>query len=134
MSEIEKRRLRDQSKGPGTLIGQGCKLTGSISGSGYFQISGEIEGDCNLDGTVSITKDGVWRGVIRARTIIIAGIVEGDIVADGSVEIGNTARISGTVTGKSIAVAEGAIVDGVMKTAGATPLVEFKEKRIDEEQ
>ena len=38
------------------------------------------------------------------------------------VEITETARISGTVAGEAIAVAEGAVVDGVMKTTGKVPL------------
>ncbi len=32
------RRLRDQASGPATLISHGCKISGSISGDGDFQI------------------------------------------------------------------------------------------------
>ena len=55
--------------------------------------------------------------------------MEGDIVVGGKIEISDTARITGTVTGDSIAVAEGAIVQGKMKTTGSTDPVEFVEKR-----
>ena len=129
MSESKLRRLRDQASGPATLISQGCKITGIISGSGDFQISGEIDGDCDLDGSVSITKSGYWKGTIRAASIVISGTVDGDIESSGRVEISDTAKISGTVTGQAIAVAEGAVVEGVMKTTGHVDLVEFKEKR-----
>ena len=111
------------------MISQGCKITGIISGNGDFQISGEIDGDCDLDGSVSITKSGYWKGTIRAAAIVISGTVDGDIESTGRVEISDTAKISGTVTGQAIAVAEGAVVDGVMKTTGQVDLVEFKEKR-----
>ena len=113
------------------MISQGCKITGIISGEGDFQISGEIDGDCDLKGSVSIAKSGIWRGSIRATSIVISGTVDGDIESTGSVEISDTAKISGTVTGVAIAVAEGAVVEGVMKTTGQADLVAFKEKRKD---
>ena len=129
MSNENKRRMRDQTSGPATLISHGCKITGTISGNGDFQISGEIDGDCDLDGSVSIAKDGFWKGTIRAETIMISGTVDGDIEATGRVEISETAKISGTVSAAAIAVAEGAVVEGLMKTTGHAALVEFKEKR-----
>ncbi len=134
MSDFEMRRLRDHARGPGTLISQGCKVTGAISGCGNFQISGEIDGDCDLNGSISITKSGYWRGAIRAVTIMISGTVDGDIVASGCVEISDTAKISGTVTGESIAIAEGAVVEGVIKTTGRTQPVKFIEKRTSDDE
>jgi len=129
MGEKNLRRLRDQVSGPATLISEGCKISGVLSGTGNFQISGQIEGECDLEGTVSISRSGYWKGSIRAASVIIAGTVDGDIEAIGRIEISDTAKISGTVTGEAIAVAEGAVVEGVMKTSGnATPL-EFTEKR-----
>jgi len=132
MNESNNRRLRDRSSGAPTLISESCKVTGVIGGSGNFQISGEIEGDCDVDGTVTLARNGLWRGTIRAGNVIISGHVEGDIVSAGHVEIGGSARITGTVTGEAIAVAEGAVVDGVMKTTGKTDPVEFVEKRQDD--
>jgi cytoskeletal protein CcmA (bactofilin family) len=129
MTDFKLRRLQDQASGPATLISQGCKITGIISGDGDFQISGEIEGDCDLNGTVSITRSGYWKGSIRAGAIIVSGTVDGDLESTGSIEISETARVSGTITGEAIAVAEGAIIEGLMKTTGKADLLEFKEKR-----
>lgn len=133
MNDRRKRRFRDRSSGPATLINEGCKITGVLSGVGDFMISGEIEGDSDLSGTVSITRNGVWRGLLKARSVIVAGTVEGDIEATGRVEIVNSARITGTVTGEAIAVAEGAVVEGTMKTTGRSQPTEFVEKRKGDE-
>jgi cytoskeletal protein CcmA (bactofilin family) len=73
----------------------------------------------------------VWHGTIRAGNVIVAGEIEGDIVASGHVEITESARIVGTVSGEAIAVAEGAVVEGVMQTTGNTAPKEFVEKRQD---
>ena len=129
MSESPLRRLRDRATASATLINDGCKISGLITGSGDFLINGEVDGDCDLRGTVQLAPNGYWKGTIRAGNVIIAGHVDGDIVAEGHVEITDTARITGTVAGEAIAVAEGAVVEGVMKTTGPSEPVEFVEKR-----
>ena len=133
ISEFRKRRLRDRATGPATLISEGCKVTGVLSGQGDFMISGTVEGDCDLSGSVSITRQGVWNGTLKATSVIIAGTVHGDIEAAGRVEITDSARITGTVTGEAIAVAEGAVVEGIMRTTGRNKPVGFVEKRRPEE-
>lgn len=132
MNDPQGRRLRDKPTGPATLISDGCKISGVITGDCDFLISGEIEGDCDLAGTVTLAKNGLWRGTLKAGNVIIAGHVDGDIIADDKVEITESARITGTVSAEAIAVAEGAIVEGVMKTTGKTEPVEFVEKRKDD--
>ena len=129
MNDPQARRLRDQPDGPATLISAGCKISGLITGNGDFLISGEIDGDCDLAGPLTLAENGIWSGTIKAGNVIVAGHVDGDIVADEKVEITETARISGTVTADAIAVAEGAIVEGVMQTTGKSEPVEFVEKR-----
>ena len=132
MSERKNRRIHDKVAGPATLISEGCKVTGVITGDGDFLISGEVEGECDLTGSLTIAPNGFWKGSIDATNVIVAGTVEGDVVAGGRIEISDTARITGTVTGEAIAVAEGAIVQGKMKTTGSTDPVAFVEKRKSE--
>ena len=132
MNDSLSRRVRDRAAGPATLISEGCKVSGMITGECDFQISGTIDGDCDLAGTVTLSRDGLWVGTIKAGNVIIAGQVEGDILAGGHVEITETARISGTVSGEAIAVAEGAVVEGIMKTTGNSAPQEFVEKRQDD--
>jgi len=129
MGESRLRRMRDRSNGPATLISEGCKITGALTGNGDFMINGEIDGDCDLSGSLTIAANGLWRGTIKAGTVVVAGTVEGDIQASGCVEIADSARINGTVTGESIAVAVGAVVEGVMQTTGRKEPLEFVEKR-----
>lgn len=129
MNESRLRRLRDKSASSATLINEGCKITGTISGTGSYLVNGEIDGDCDLDGTVTIAPSGLWKGTIKASDVVVAGQVEGDIIAAGKVEITDCAHITGTVSGEAIAVAEGAVVEGVMKTTGPAEPLEFVEKR-----
>ena len=129
MNESRRRRIRDRSSGTATLISEGCKITGVITGNCDFQVNGEVEGDCEIDSTVLLARGGLWRGTIRAGNVIVSGHVEGDIFASGRVEITDTAKITGTVSADAIAVAEGAVVEGIMKTTSHSEPTGFVEKR-----
>jgi len=129
MNETRRRRIRDRSSGTATLISEGCRVSGVITGNCDFQVNGEVEGDCEIDSTLTLAKSGLWKGTIQAGNVIIAGHVEGDIIASGRVEITDTARITGTVSATAIAVAEGAVVEGVMKTTSQSEPIGFIEKR-----
>ncbi len=129
MNESRRRRIRDRSSGTATLISEDCKITGVITGNCDFQVNGEVEGDCEIESTLMLAKGGLWKGTIRAGNVIVAGHVEGDIFAAGRVEITDTAKIAGTVSAQAIAVAEGAIVEGIMKTTSQSEPVGFVEKR-----
>ncbi len=129
MNESKLRRLRDRAGDAATLISQGCRINGLISGTGNYHVSGSIDGDCDIQGTLTLAPDGHWQGTIRAEGVIISGHVDGDIVASGKVEISSTAKISGTVTAEAIAMAEGAVVEGMIQTTGHSEPVTFVEKR-----
>jgi cytoskeletal protein CcmA (bactofilin family) len=129
MNESRRRRLRDRSSGTATLISEGCKITGVITGNCDFQVNGEVEGDCEIDSTLMLARGGLWKGTIRAENVIVSGHVECDILATGRVEITDTAKITGTVSAQAIAVAEGAVVEGIMKTTSQQEPVGFVEKR-----
>ena len=129
MNDPRHRRIRDRSSGTATLISEGCRISGVITGSCDFQINGEVEGDCEIDSTLMLAKRGLWKGTIRAANVIISGHVEGDILATGRVEITDTAKITGPVSAQAIAVAEGAVVEGIMKTTSQSEPTEFVEKR-----
>jgi len=129
MSESRRRRIRDRSSGTATLISESCKISGVITGNCDFQVNGEVEGDCEIDSTLMLAKSSLWKGTIRAGNVVVSGHVEGDILATGRVEITDTARITGTVSAAAIAVAEGAVVEGIMKTTSQSEPMEFTEKR-----
>ena len=124
-----KRRIHDSSSGPTTYIAPSTKIVGTIAGQGAYVFCGTIEGDCDIDGPVTLADGGRWRGTIKATDIVVAGIVEGDVIARQRVEIAGTARVSGSLSGNSIAVAEGAVIEGEIKVTSGTEPKTFHEKR-----
>ena len=124
-----KRRIQDTTKGPTTYIAASTKVVGTITGQGAYVFCGTVEGDCDIDGPLTLAQGGHWKGTLKAVDIVVAGTVEGDVVAQQRVEISGSARISGSLSGNSIAVAEGAIIEGEIKvTSGAEPTT-YQEKR-----
>jgi cytoskeletal protein CcmA (bactofilin family) len=126
---IFKRRLRDSTTGPTTYIAASTTVVGTISGQGAYVFCGTVEGDCDITGPVTLAESGKWRGTLKATDIVVAGVVEGDVVARERVEIGGTARVSGSLSGQSIAVAEGAVIEGEIKVTSGDAPIEFQEKR-----
>jgi cytoskeletal protein CcmA (bactofilin family) len=124
-----KRRIQDTRTGPTTYIAPATKIVGTLSGEGAYVFCGTVEGDCDIDGPVTLAQGGRWKGTLRANDVIVAGTVEGDVIAGKRVEIAGTARVSGSLCGQSIAVAEGAVIEGEIKVTSGEPALKFQEKR-----
>jgi cytoskeletal protein CcmA (bactofilin family) len=124
-----KRRIQDSTNGPTTYVAASTTIVGTITGKGAYVFCGSVEGNCDIEGPLTLAAGAHWKGTLKASDIVVAGVVEGDVAAKQRVEILGTARVTGSLSGNSIAVAEGAIIEGEIKvTSGAEPTT-FQEKR-----
>ncbi len=123
------RRLMDSRRSSITSIGEGSSFTGEITGKGDFVIFGCVDGDCAVEGSLTVAIGGHWKGTINASNILIAGKIDGDVNATGKLEIAASAAVTGRLTATSIALAEGAIINGSIKVTGSKDVKSFKEKR-----
>ena len=125
----EQRRFLERNPGPPTVIGEHSVFIGNVRGTGQFFVSGEVQGNGELNGDLNLAVTGTWQGDILARRAVIAGRIFGSLHVQGKLEIGHTAVIRGKVSAQTIAIATGAVVDGEIEvTSGAEP-VRFEEKR-----
>lgn len=124
-----KRRMMDKDRGPMTYVSPDTEIEGHIKGKGAYIFAGRMNGDCDIDGPVTLAAGGVWIGSMKATDLIIAGEVQGDVIAEQRVEVAGTARVSGSLAGHSIAVAEGAVIEGEIKVTNGSEPVQFEEKR-----
>ena len=123
-----KRRIQD-SNGPTTYVAASTTIVGTITGKGAYVFCGTVEGDCDIEGPLTLADGGRWKGTLKATDIVVAGVVEGDVIAAQRVEILGSARVTGSLAGNSIAVAEGAIIAGEIKVMNGSPPTQFLEKR-----
>lgn len=116
-----------------TVIAAGSKHVGTFSGSGNYIVYGEVEGDCDINGHLTLEDSAVWRGTVQADELIIAGTAEGDVIAKNKIKVTDTARVKGNLTGSIIEVAEGAAIQGGINiTSGARPeesVLEFRNNK-----
>jgi cytoskeletal protein CcmA (bactofilin family) len=123
------RRLMDNPQDSTSIIAAGTSFTGQITGKGDFVVYGQINGDCDVDGALTVAVGGLWKGTINATNILIAGQVDGDVNASARLEVTASARVTGRISAASIALAEGAIIDGNVNVTDPTEVVTFEEKR-----
>ncbi len=88
-----------------------------------------MEGESKVRGSLTLLEGSRWRGDMEVTNAVICGEVEGNVVAAGHLEIRAKARVHGSVHANIVAVAEGARIDGEIRTSSEAPPVRFREKR-----
>src|SRR3984885_11344351 len=124
-----RRRFFDLSSAPPTVIGAESVFVGNIRGAGHFVVAGEVHGDGEIQGGLSLSATGSWHGFVQAQQAIVAGKITGGLSVRDKLEIGYTAVIRGKVSARTIAIAKGAIVDGEIEVTSGAPVLQFEEKR-----
>ncbi len=129
MNQTFKRRLIDQIGDSPTFVAEGSRLTGDLETSGPLVICGAVRGDGRVGGALSMAATAEWHGEIHALAAVIAGRVSGKLVVEDKLEVGATAVIRADIVARTLAVARGAIIDGVVSVTSGEPVVQFEEKR-----
>jgi cytoskeletal protein CcmA (bactofilin family) len=129
MNESLKRRFIDQIGDSPTFVSEGSRLTGDLETSGALVMCGAVRGDGRVGGALSMAVTAEWQGEIHALAAVIAGKVSGRLVVEDKLEVGATAVIHADIVARTLAVARGAIIDGVVTVTSGEPVVQFEEKR-----
>lgn len=123
------RRLVDRGSGPPTIIGIGVSFRGDVIAPGSVMLSGTVRGDGDIGGTLQIARDALWEGQVRAGSAVIAGALTGSIECTGPVELGAAAIVKGSITARTLAIANGAVIDGEIQVTSGAGVIKFEEKR-----
>ena len=114
-----------------TFIGVGTTLTGNLDCEGDLIVGGTVMGESTVRGSVTLSEGGKWEGRLKVKSAVIAGEWYGEITVAEKLEIRKTARIRGAVSARSIAIAQGAVIEGEMAVTSGQPVVHYEEKRKD---
>jgi cytoskeletal protein CcmA (bactofilin family) len=125
----DKRRLIDQIGDSPTFVAEGVRLTGDLETPGPLVICGTVRGDGRVGGTLHMSVTAQWEGEIHAGAGVVAGRITGRLVIEGKLEVAATAVIRADIHARSIAVAKGAVIDGIVTVTSGEPIVQFEEKR-----
>ncbi len=96
-----------------SIISADLRINGDLICSGDVQVDGWVEGDIQSRNIV-IGEGATVQGGLQAETVRVCGVVNGQIKAD-SVVLEKTARVTGDVLHKSLAMEQGASLEGMCK-------------------
>lgn len=101
-----------EDTGEVTVVGQGARLEGTIVSAGALRIDGQVKGQINAEGDVTLAPQSQVEADIRANNVSVAGRFKGTIVVKGRAHLARGGRVDGNITSKSLVVEEGAIFHG----------------------
>ncbi|WP_240420965.1 bactofilin family protein [Paenibacillus periandrae] len=102
-----------------TLIGEGTLFEGRIKSEASIRIEGQVTGDVDCAGDVTIGEKGIVKSNVIARNVILAGTVNGNVLCKGKLTIHATGKLYGNTTAQSLVIAEGGLFQGMSKMESA---------------
>jgi cytoskeletal protein CcmA (bactofilin family) len=98
-----------------TIIGEGTNIEGSVKSDASINVEGEISGNIEGGGTITIDQKGIVRSNISAPEIIIVGTVHGNIKTAKNLTIASTGKLHGDSGACSLTIDEGGVFLGTSK-------------------
>jgi cytoskeletal protein CcmA (bactofilin family) len=95
-----------------TVVGATAKLEGNVVSAGSLRIDGNVKGQINADGDVTLSPQSQVEADIRAQNVSVAGRFKGSIVVKGKAHLARGGRIDGNITSKTLVVEEGGVFHG----------------------
>ena len=80
-----------------SLISGGVKIKGKLIFPGSVKVDGEVTGDINCEGAITIGRNAKVESKIQTKDALILGHYEGEMHASGQVEITSTGRFIGNL-------------------------------------
>lgn len=115
-----------EDNGEVTIVGAGARLEGNVVSAGSLRIDGQVKGQINADGDVSLSPQSQVEADIRAQNVSVAGKFKGNLIVKGKAHLARGGRIDGNITSKTLVIEEGgvfhgqSIMDGGGSSAGAS--------------
>jgi cytoskeletal protein CcmA (bactofilin family) len=112
--EHRERKDRDMADNNGevTIVGTGARLEGNVVSAGSLRIDGQVKGQINADGDVTLSSQSQVEADIRAQNVSVAGRFTGNIVVKDKAHLARGGRIDGNITSKTLVVEEGGVFHG----------------------
>jgi len=95
-----------------TIVGAGARLEGNVVSAGSLRIDGQVKGQINADGEVTLSSQSQVEADIRAQNVSVAGRFTGNIVVKDKAHLARGGRIDGNITSKTLVVEEGGVFHG----------------------
>jgi cytoskeletal protein CcmA (bactofilin family) len=103
------------------FIDQGSEFEGKLTFKDTVRIDGCFRGEIASQNTLIVGETGEIMATVRSREVIVSGSVSGNIFAADRLVLHKTARVEGDIEAGSIAIEEGAVLNGRVTMGGSRP-------------
>ena len=100
------------------FIDQGSEFEGKLSFKDTVRIDGCFRGEITSQNTLVVGETGEIMATVRSRNVIVSGTVTGNVFATEKIVLHKTARVEGDIEAGSVAIEEGAILNGKITMSG----------------
>ena len=100
---------------PGGILSRGVSIIGSVKFRDQLLIDGDVKGDINSTGTLTIGEHASIQGEVRSKSVTVQGTVEGNIFATERCELLAGCTLRGDVEAPRLIVDENATFLGSAK-------------------
>jgi cytoskeletal protein CcmA (bactofilin family) len=111
----------NESGGLTAFIDQGSSFEGKLSFKDTVRIDGHFSGQITSENTLVIGESGVIEADIRSQIVIVSGNIHGNVVAMRKVVLHKSAHVDGDVESPCVVMEEGAVLNGKLNMAAASP-------------
>jgi len=99
----------------GGLLSRGVKIKGTVKFANELLIDGEVEGNIDSTGSLTIGEHASIKGEIKSKSVKVLGTVEGNIVATERCELQAGCTLQGDIEAPRLVVDEHATFLGSAK-------------------
>ncbi len=98
------------------VVGQGSVLIGTIECEKDLYVVGRFEGTIITTGALHVYPDGVVKGKVKAKDLIVAGTMQGEIEVTNRLKVKNSANLEANINTRFLDWEEGAVLEGEVHT------------------
>jgi cytoskeletal protein CcmA (bactofilin family) len=113
--------MAEQGQTDVTVVGSGARLEGNVVSAGSLRVDGQVKGQINAEGDVTLSPESQVEADIRARNVSVGGKFKGNIIVKGKAHLTSGGRIDGNITSKTLVVEEGGVFHGQSIMDGGGP-------------
>ena len=106
------KKSAEQTSARMSIIGADMIVEGSIKAKETIRVEGNVTGNVETEGNLTITATASVKGNIKGSGIVIGGVLEGDLVCGGKTEVISTGKVYGNMHTRSLIVDENAVFQG----------------------
>jgi len=103
------------------FIDQGSEFEGKLTFKDTVRIDGCFRGEVASQNTLIVGETGEIMATVRSREVAISGTVTGNVFASDRLVLHKTARVEGDIEAGSLAIEEGAVLNGKVTMSGTRP-------------